>query len=137
MSLLLPSQWQWQPAIQEPGYKGWCDAGMTITFNIIQEGKPVITKTSQPPLTVAEALGALQCLDSSWTGTAAVGRCSLRANQMNFCHLAKTWLMVPPTTWFCRSSQVGNSTVANILMDSLPAMQVSSGSGCSQLPVVW
>ena len=42
---------------------------MTITFNIIQEGKPVITKTSQPPLTVAEALGALQCLDSSWTGT--------------------------------------------------------------------
>ena len=69
MSLLPPSQWQWQPAIPEPGYKGWYDAGMTITFNIIQEGKPVITRISQPPLTVAEALGALQCLDSSWTGT--------------------------------------------------------------------
>ena len=105
---------------------------MTITFNIIQEGKPVITRISQPPLTVAEALGALQCLDSR-----GLGRCSLRANQMNFCHLAKTWLMVPPTTWFCRSSQVGSSTVANILMDSLPAMQVSLGSGGGQLPVVW
>ena len=34
MSLLPPSQWQWQPAIPEPGYKGWYDAGMTITFNI-------------------------------------------------------------------------------------------------------
>ena len=66
----------------EGGVKGWvaahgagripdacrCDAGMTITIHILNQGQPVGTVEHAPPLTVAEAERGLQDEDISWIG---------------------------------------------------------------------
>lgn len=76
---------------------------MTITFKITKAGQPVATRTLKPPLTADEATVVLQRLDDSWIG----GLCAEGKQDDFLPPREKLAEMVPPTSYICRSSQVG------------------------------